>query len=216
MTHQFGDLEQGFYDEMLADGEGEYFCWTGEWAWEQDFKAPNDSVWIDNVDIALYVGHGNGDGFTFEDTTHDDSKLDYNDATGDWGDKNLEWLALYSCQVLEEDWGGMNRFDRWKQEFDGLHLLLGFETNARVSNDFTGKFAHNMLDENKTVRQAWFDAIADHQPSDRVGVVMGVIGLHPWTSAWVWNYSDHYWGKGSVGPDIRDSQIRGYWTVTGP
>ncbi len=216
VTHQFGDLEQGFYDEMLADGEDEYFCWTGTWAWEQDFKAPNDSIWIDNVDIALYVGHGNGDGFTFEDTTHQDGELDYNDATGDWGDKNLEWLALYSCQVLEADWSGMSRFDRWKQEFDGLHLLLGFETNASVSSYFTGKFAKYMLQDNKTIRQAWFDAIADHQPSDRVGVVMGVFGPASPGSRPVWNYSDHYWGKGSVGPDIRGRQISGYWSVSGP
>ena len=212
VSGQFGYLEQGFIDEMLADGVTELFHWTGINAWEQDFKAPEDSNWVDNVDITLYVGHGNGDGFSFEDTSHEDSKLDYNDATGDWGNKNLEWLALYSCQVLETSWGGMNIFERWKQEFDGLHLLLGFQTNASARSSFSGAFAHNMLSECSTVRKAWFDAIATDQPSDRVGVVMG-----PWRAGdYVTNYNDHFWMKGSVGPDIRGGDIGGFWAVTGP
>lgn len=212
VTNQFGDLEQGFIDEMLADGVIRLFSWTGMNAWEQDFKAPEDSKWIDKTDITFYVGHGNGNGFTFENTSHDDSKLDYNDATGDWGDKNLEWLALYSCQVLEESWGGMNIFQRWKQEFDGLHLLLGFQTNAAARSSFSGAFAHNMLSACSTVKNAWFDAIATDQPSDRVGVVMG-----PWRAGdFVTNYNDHFWMKGSVGPDIPGGDIGGFWAVTGP
>lgn len=210
VTNQFGDLEQGFIDAMVADDVIERFSWSGICAWEQDFKANTDNSWIDNTDITLYVGHGNGDGFTFEDNNHDDDKLDYNDATGDWGDVDLEWLALYSCQVLEDDWGGMNRFDRWKQEFDGLHLLLGFHTNAQANDNFTGAFAQNMLSASPMkVREAWFKAIEDYQPSDRVGVVMGVFQI--WDFAW--NYNDYFWGKGSVGPDIRNNNIGGYWSL---
>lgn len=209
VTNQFGDLEQGFIDEMLADGVVKRFSWTGMNAWEQDFKAPEDRKWIDNTDITFYVGHGNGDGFTFENTTHDDRKLDYDDATGDWGDVDLEWLALYSCQVLEDSYGGMNRFQRWKQEFDGLHLLLGFKTNARVNSNFSRQFASNMLDDNMTVRGAWFSAVDTHQPDDRIAVVMGVYK----SGDFVWNYNDHFWGKGSVGPDIRGSNIGGYWAA---
>lgn len=216
VTNQFGDLESGFIIFMQLNSITERFSWSGTNAWEQDFKATTDSDWVDNTDITLYVGHGDGDGFTFEDTTHTDDKLDYNDADGDWGDKDLEWLALYSCQVLEETWGGMNRFDRWAQEFDGLHLLLGFETNARVNDNFTGAFAFNMLGmplawwhNAMKVRAAWFEAINDFQPSDRVGVVMGVFR----TGDYVTNYNDYFHGKGSVGPDIRGSSIGGYWWV---
>ena len=210
--NEFGGLEQGFIDQMNADGVIQRFSWRGLAAWEQDFKEPEDSQWIDNTDITFFVGHGSVGSFSFEDNTHDDSRLDNNDATGDWGDKDLEWLALYSCQVLGKGGDGQEPFRNWKQEFDGLHLLLGFHTNARVSNQFSGKFASNMLSSSTTVRYAWFDAIDDHQPNDREGVIMGVFRA----SDNAWNYNDHFHGKGSVGPDIRGSNIGLGWYVTGP
>jgi len=210
--NEFGGLEQGFKDQMNADGVVRRFSWRGLAAWEQDFKDPEDSNWIDNTDMTFYVGHGNVGYFTFEDSTHDDSILDNNDATGDWGDKDIEWLALYSCQVMGKGGDGQEPFKNWKQEFDGLHLLLGFHTNAQVSNQFSGKFASNMLTSNMTVLNAWFDAIDDHQPNDREGIVMGVFRA----SDNVWNYNDHFHGKGSVGPDIRGSDIGLGWYVTGP
>ena len=210
--NEFGGLEQGFIDQMDADGVVRRFSWRGLAAWEQDFKETEDSKWIDNTDITFYVGHGNVGFFTFEDSSHDDSFLDNNDATDDWGDKDLEWLALYSCQVLGKGGDGQEPFRNWKQEFDGLHLLLGFHTNASVSNGFSGAFASNMVDSNMTVLQAWFEAIDDHQPNDRVGIVMGVFRA----SDWVWNYSDHFHGKGSVGPDISGSSIGLGWYASGP
>ncbi|MCD6596570.1 MAG: hypothetical protein J7L04_02710 [Bacteroidales bacterium] len=210
--NQFGGLEQGFKDQMNADGVVRRFSWRGLDAWEQDFKGPEDSKWIDNTDITFYVGHGNVGHFTFENNSHDDSRLDNNDATGDWGDKDLEWLALYSCQVMGRGNDGQEPFRNWKQEFDGLHLLLGFHTNAAVRNQFSGAFAKNMVDSKMTVRQAWFEAIDDHQPNDRIGIVMGVLRK----GDNVWNFNDHFHGKGSVGPDIRGNSIGLGWYITGP
>ncbi|MDJ0808412.1 MAG: DUF6345 domain-containing protein [Gammaproteobacteria bacterium] len=210
VTNEFGDLEQGFIDRMQNAGVTERFSWSGTNAWEQDFKATEDSNWIDNTDITFYVGHGYGGGFTFEDSSHDDGTLDYNDATEDWGDKDLEWLALLSCQVLKDDWSGMSRFDRWKQEFDGLHMLLGFHTNAYAWMSFSGEFADNMLKSSPmSVRTAWFEATDTNQPNGVVPVVMGVFG-----NSGESNMNDYFWGKGSVGPDIRDGSIGGYWSIT--
>ncbi|MCG8057427.1 MAG: DUF6345 domain-containing protein [Candidatus Thiodiazotropha endolucinida] len=209
VTNEFGDLEQGFIDRMQSAGVTERFSWSGTLAWEQDFKASQDSNWIDNTDMTFYVGHGYGGGFTFEDNSHDDGTLDHDDATDDWGDKDLEWLALLSCQVLKDDWSGMSRFDRWKQEFDGLHLLLGFHTNAYAWNSFSGEFADNMLKSSPmTVKTAWFEATDTNQPSGVVPVVMGVLGNNGMS-----NMNDYFWGKGSVGPDIRDGDIIGYWSI---
>jgi hypothetical protein len=209
VTNEFGDLEQGFIDRMQSGGVVERFSWSGTAAWEQDFKASEDSDWIDNTDITFYVGHGYGGGFTFEDTTHDDSTLDYDDATEDWGDTDLEWLALLSCQVLTQEWNGMSRFDRWKQEFDGLHLLLGFHTNAYAWMSFSGEFADNLLKNSPlTVRSAWFEATDTNQPNSVSPVVMGVFGNSGET-----NVNDYFWGKGSVSSDIRDGDIGGYWSI---
>ena len=209
VTNEFGALEQGFINEMLGDGVTKRFSWTGTNAWERDFKSPNDSSYVDNTDITFYVGHGYGGGFTFEDNSHDDGTLDSNDADGDWGDKDLEWLALLSCQVLKREYNGDSVFDRWKQEFDGLHLLLGFHTNAYAWSSFSGEFAKNMVDRDMTVRQAWFAAVDDDQPNGVDAMVMGVMSDGN-ISAW----NDHFHGHGSVSADIRGSDISGYWYVS--
>ncbi|WP_428267906.1 DUF6345 domain-containing protein [Haliangium sp.] len=209
VNNEFGRLDKGFVDQMKADGVTQRFVWLGTNAWEQDFKAPGDSTWIDNTDITFYVGHGSGNGFTFEDTSHDDGTLFHTDADDDWGDLDLEWLALLSCRVLSKDWGGKSHFTRWKQEFDGLHLLLGFHTLAYAWDSFSGEFASNMVDHDMTVQQAWFEAVADEQPDCVEPVVMGPFRKGDGVS----NSGDHFWGKGSVGPDIRDSNIGGYWSI---
>ena len=207
VLNQFGGLDQGFINAMNADGVHRKFTWGGLNAWEQDFKKTEDDNWIDDTDITFYVGHGNVGLFTFENSTEDDSVLDNDDATGDWGHKDLEWLALYSCQVLGKGGDGQEPFRNWKQEFDGLHLLLGFHSNARVNNNFSGKFAANMLSSNMTVLQAWVDAVDDENVGDCV--VMGVFRR----SDGAWNYNDHFHGKGSVGPDISGSSIGLGWYI---
>ncbi|HWN69342.1 MAG TPA: DUF6345 domain-containing protein [Haliangium sp.] len=209
VNNEFGRLDKGFVDEMNADGVTQRFVWLGTNAWEQDFKSPGDSTYVDNTDITFYVGHGYGGGFTFEDTSHDDGALLHTDATGDWGDTDLEWLALLSCEVLRNSWGGQSHFGRWMQEFDGLHNLLGFHTVAYAWSSFSGAFAHDLVDHGMTVRQAWFDAVADEQPDCVEPVVMGVFGNKNGLS----NSNDHFWGHGAVGPDIRGSNVGGYWSI---
>ncbi|MBP6680259.1 MAG: hypothetical protein KA166_03650, partial [Saprospiraceae bacterium] len=207
VLNQFGGLDQGFIDEMNDDGVNRKFTWGGLNAWEQDFKKAEDNNWIDDTDITFYVGHGGVGFFTFENNTEDDSVLDSDDATGDWGDKDLEWLAVYSCQVLGKGDDGQEPFRNWKQEFDGLHLFLGFHTNAQVNDNFSGKFASNMLSDDMTVLQAWVDAVDDTNVGECV--VMGVFRQ----SDGAWNYNDHFHGKGSVGPDISGSSIGLGWYI---
>ncbi|MDX1600560.1 MAG: DUF6345 domain-containing protein, partial [Anaerolineales bacterium] len=105
---------------------------------------------------------------------------------------------------------------RWGPAFGGLHQLLGFETNAYDWGNFGKRFAQYQLGRNfgfieytLPVRAAWFQAASEKQPSNVRSVVMGVIG--PSGSS---NYNDYFHGQGPMGPDIRGSDIRGYWRVT--
>ncbi|MET0081302.1 MAG: DUF6345 domain-containing protein, partial [Candidatus Thiodiazotropha lotti] len=85
----------------------------------------------------------------------------------------------------------------------------GFHTNAYAWNSFSGEFADNMLKSSPmTVKTAWFEATDTNQPSGVVPVVMGVLGNNGMS-----NMNDYFWGKGSVGPDIRDGDIIGYWSI---
>jgi hypothetical protein len=211
--------QSGFNGRFDSDGVTRRFNWTGLGAWERDFKEGGtglDATYVDNADIVFYIGHGYGGGFTFE-SSHDDGLLYYTDATQAWGDLDLEWLALLSCEVLQDTWSGQKWWQRWGPSFDGMHLLLGFETNAHDWPLFGGTFADWVLGRHvgpftlpaMPVRSAWFLAKAEQQPAADIAVAIGVVG-----PGGVVNYNDYFWGKGPVGPDVRGSDIHGYWRVT--
>lgn len=209
----------GFRTRFIQDGVTQRFNWTGLSAWEEDFKQPPaglDTQYVDNTDITFYIGHGYGGGFTFE-SNHDDGTLTFTDAAGAWGNFDLEWLALLSCQVLKGDYGGDSWAKRWGPAFDGLHLLLGFQTNAYDWPDFGHRFADYALGRNfviitlppVSIRQAWFKAKAEEQPNSVESVVMGPVG----PGGILGGYNDYFWGKGPVSCDLRGSNIRGYWRL---
>jgi hypothetical protein len=210
--------QSGFKGRFDLEGITRRFNWTGVSAWERDFKEGGtglDHFYVDNADITFYIGHGNGGGITFE-SNQDDGNLTYTDAAGAFGDIDSEWLALLSCQVLKDEYDGKKWYTRWGPTFAGLHLLLGFETNARDQAGFGEAFAQWTLGYQilfvtlppMPVRSSWFLAKAQAQPADRVAVAIGVIG-----PAGCSNYDDYFWGKGPVGPDIRGANIHGWWRV---
>ena len=140
------DSGNGFRDVMNAHGVGVAFDWRGTNAWERDFRDPSlggdDSNFVDNVDATWYTGHGWPGGFTFKGNNSDTSIV-----PGDarWGNGDLEWLQLESCQVLADTNGQHDYFARWRQAFDGLHILNGFHTNASCVGGGTGRSFANYL-----------------------------------------------------------------------
>ena len=201
------------------------FRWTGMSAWESDFKQTggttngDDADWVDNVDLAWYTGHGSPGSFTFDNASHDDGDIVPNDAR--WGDRDLEWMQLESCNVLQFDSGGVAIWDRWAKVFDGLHLLNGFQTTAScvdTPGGTSGRFSSYLFPRpiffftlpQLKVRQAWAQMAYDLEPSGRQYVTMGAAA-----AGWVTNYDDYFWGQGPVGFDIPKSQIIGYWWLMG-
>lgn len=208
--------QAGFVNRFRSAGITEAFNLNPPDAWERDFKEGEtglDAYFADNADIVLYIGHGWGGAFTFE-TGKDDSQLQPDDVYHAWGNWDAEWLALLSCEVLEGDYNGLKWNQRWGPAFDGLHLLLGFETLASDDPDFAGRFADYLLGRSFAgivtvtlpVRDAWMTAKEEEQPEDRAVVIMGAYGVDN-----VSNYQDYFWGQGPVGPDLRSENIRGYW-----
>jgi hypothetical protein len=217
-------IQSGFRARMAQGGVTSLFNYACQSSWEKDFRENGlDNQVIDDVDLALYIGHGWPGGFTFDNATKDDDALRHNEAAGTvrWGNQDLEWLALVSCQVLARDApnsGGL-WFQRWGQEFDGLHMILGFHTNAYDQSGFGARFADWMMGRQiggltlpaLPIRAAWFQATKEQQPSGVVAAVMGVYGVNGVTS-----YNDYFHGKGSVSPDLRGAAIAGWWYVRGP
>lgn len=142
---------------------------------------------------------------------------------GSWGNPNpndqLQWLAMYACQVLEDDSSNPNPWDRWGPAFNGLHSLLGFETTASDNGvGFMTDFPVNILGTTsspQTIVQGWLNAAISNQmgtpaamgPLHNVRFLDFTIGIS--------NYGDYYWGKGSVGPNIPQSDINGWWYIQG-
>jgi len=194
------------------------FNWSGTSPWERDFRQGGtglDHLYVDNVDLTLYIGHGWPGGFTFE-STQDDDAIVPSDVVGAWGNNDLEWLCLVSCQVLKWSSDGKNVVQRWGPAFDRLHMLLGFDTNAYDWSGFGGRFANYALGWDLgfvtlpplPVRQAWFLAKRDEQPASVVAGAMGPIGPSN-----VSNCNEYFWGKGPTGPDISKANIQGWWVL---
>jgi hypothetical protein len=208
-------IQSGFNSRMSGGGAFRRFNFTGLSCWERDFKQSGnglDHVYNDNVDLTFYIGHGYGGGFTFE-SSQNDGELYYTDAIGAWGNGDQEWLALTSCQVLKDTYGGKKWYDRWIPDFDGLHIMLGFETNAHDWSGFGYAFADWMHGKfgilpPMRVRDAWFLAKAEQQPAADIAVAIGVIG-----PGGCHNMNDYFHGRGPVGPDIRKNQVQGCWRL---
>jgi hypothetical protein len=216
------DSAQGFRNVMASHGVGAAFDWRGMNAWEEDFKKASaggtDSTFVDNVDAQWYTGHGWSGGFTFKNTAHDDGSIVPADA--DWGNGDLEWLQLESCQVLRDTSGTSDFFSRWGGAINGLHMLNGFDTNAFCIGGGTGAdFAQYLFPQTflgitirpaLTVRQAWGQMAIDKEPSGVKFRSMGNIA-----SNGVTNIGDHFWGQGSTGPDIPRVGRSGMWAISG-
>lgn len=143
-------------------------------AWEEDFKRHDlggkNNSYADAVDLQFYVGHGSPNGFTFANANHDDSRLHYNDCERAWGDKDNEWVALTSCNVLDN-----SRMSEWAQCFNGSHLILGFKTTAYAHNNFRDTQSYwfgYYIRNNYNMTQSWFKA-CDRVQRTRVTRVLG-------------------------------------------
>ncbi|HEY9840735.1 MAG TPA: DUF6345 domain-containing protein [Candidatus Obscuribacterales bacterium] len=204
------DNAAGFVNRFADRGLHVSFNYGDYAAWEEDFKqvplGGTDNTYADNVDMAFYTGHANGNLFTFPGS-HDDGQLTYSDAS--FGENDLEWMMIASCGPMQRYEGGVHLFDRWGSSFKGLHLLTGYATvsyDNRIEGDRLGRY---LLQERLSVSQAWAKMAGEAQPASVSYGYMGVYG-----AGGVSNWNDHYWGYGTVGPDIRD--VRGYWSVTAP
>jgi hypothetical protein len=154
---------------------------------------------------------------------------------GSWGasnpNANLQWLAMYACQILEDDSSNPDPWQRWGPAVNGLHSLMGFETEASDAGvGFMSDFPANILgyisisifadtiyipQPAQTVVQGWLNAALANQMGtpaamgpiynvDIEGMILSIC-----------DYPDYYWGKGTVGPNIPQSLINGWWYIQG-
>jgi hypothetical protein len=185
-----------------------YLGWTWFWdwgnslAWEQDFTNEGNYYDIDQFDMAFFKGHGGPGRFAFSHR-YNDCRVWNTECIGEWGDENLEWVALSSCKVLHS-----SEWSNWHRCFNGLHLICGMHTNIR-SAALGHTFGYEMAKKKRTIKQSWFKAVKKLSRPwwwwfAKKRWVTPVVLAEVWD-----NYNDHAWRAGYVSPDpVYD---RWYW-----
>lgn len=176
---------------------------------------------IDTAALVFYNGHGNPNAISFTSYAGGSGTPYYvlgNNAIDldNWGGSQMDWMALLSCQVLaqvDDPNSDYLAFERWGHCFNGLHAMLGFETDA-WSDSITGiggdsfetVFVKSMAGKNGwtlTMQQAWFHAAMTTGPIGISGGIGEPAYLGPIGPLGVWDYDDYFWGQGPVGPTIK-------------
>ena len=183
---------------------------------EEDFKRTEyggkNNDYADEHDLVFFSGHGSkrsGEYYsdstrciTFSNTTSDDSAMTAGDAHDSWGDDDMEWIGMSACQTMRQD-------SRWAASMNGVHLVMGWQTNMYDVDNFGKKFAKRMVDSGSfdsayPVKESWFYAAEKtHWYVDRTAEVIGETRNMG---------SDYLWGQGSVNSDPTDDSTYTRWS----
>lgn len=193
-----------------------------------------DEQYLDTAAITFYCGHGSPNDISFTETYQGSGTpalfLHNNEQNlaGSWGNHQEQWMALLSCEVLaqiDDPHSDYLAFERWGPDFDGLHMMLGFETDAAAGgitgiggDSFETVFIKGMAGKSGwtlTLQQAWFHAALTTGPLWQSGGVGDPAFLGPIGPGGVWDFDDFFWGMGSVGPTIRMQNIHGQQNILG-
>ena len=197
-----------------------------------DFIAPphgQQEYVIDTAALVFYNGHGNPNAITFTSPYAGSGTPYYvlwNNAIDldDWGSHQEDWMALLSCSVLaqvDDPNPDYLAYERWGPAFNGLHSMLGFETEA-WSHSMTGVFGESfetvfvkgMAGKSSfvlTLQQAWFHAALTTGPLGQGGGIGEPAFLGPIGPGGTWDFDDCFWGMGPVGPNIKAENIKGWF-----
>jgi hypothetical protein len=123
---------------------GQDNVWAKDWTSVAAGGANND--WADDYSLAYFSGHalprGKGlRGLMSEipfNVAKPNSAMEPTDCTGQWGDRDLEWVCFQSCDLLTDP---ADRPD-WFGAFNGLHELLGWRSTVQDLDIYGTNFGY--------------------------------------------------------------------------
>jgi hypothetical protein len=173
ITHDplFGDpvAEETFYWEDSASYTNDFYS-------KEEHSINHDNV--DDVDLMVYSGHGlqnqsytNGNAFHnmsgngninshINNETHSDLHMGTDDASfGKGSNSKVKWLVAYTCNFLNS-----SSDPYLASMMEGLHLCMGYNSKVWiVANE--GKDFGKSLRDGDAIKDAWFDAARNNQPT---------------------------------------------------
>jgi hypothetical protein len=159
----FGSNSHGWQDyDPTPDSNPIYYqnARVKHWLNSTLFTGGVSHNYLDKADFAYFHGHGNMASVNF-DNADPDAVYDLTPGNARWGYETgrlIKWITFHSCLTLNQ-----STWTQWTQSFDGLHMILGYDTESPCkSNPSTGQvFAQLMRGEypgNTTtmpIREAW-------------------------------------------------------------
>lgn len=142
---------------------------TNAWStdWRRSANGGSENSYIDTLDLAYFAGHGSTAGILFGVGSPTPTTVTKNDALGAWGDRDLDWIGLAACNVLDDP---VSNLQGWGEAMNGVRLIMGFKT---VMNDVAhGVEFGKAIRDGYTFTQAWFRAADKLQSQGRVARVL--------------------------------------------
>ena len=124
---------------------------TGSGNW--DINEDANSM-ANNADFAFHIGHGWDSGLLFG-TANPDYELSRDDMNFGGNNGRAKYVALFSCNVLNQ-----STQSNWESLFNGLHILMGFDTKGAINLNQGSQFADRMTGTGiyivpEKIRDAW-------------------------------------------------------------
>ena len=215
--------KQGFVDQCRGAGWDVIFDWGEANAFESDWNASDDS-YVDNADLAFYTGHAGPWGWVLNPPS--DTGLSDSDASSSgidmWGNTDLEWMIIAACgphQSTHFTTGTTNAFDRWRNAFDGMHVMLAYGA-VTFDNTSEGRRFMELSRAGWNVIDAWFRTAWEIQPSTNGwgppnGPYIYVTAMYAHNGDHCAR-NDHLWNMGSTCADVVGSTQQRYlmWSGT--
>jgi PKD repeat protein len=125
---------------------------TGSRNWNINEDA---NTMANNADFALHAGHGWNEGIMFGTANTDFKLFRTNNLSFGSNNGKAKWVALLSCSVLEE-----GNWHNWTSVFNGLHIMMGFDTIGVEGAEQGSQFAQRMTGDGSymypsSIRDSW-------------------------------------------------------------
>jgi PKD repeat protein len=138
---------------------------TGSKNWNINEDA---NTMANNADFALHAGHGWNEGILFGTANTDYKLFRANNLSFGGNNRKAKWVAFFSCSVLNE-----GNWQNWKSVFNGLHILMGFDTIGVEGAEQGSQFAQRMTGDGLysapfSIRDAWRETLQDTIEDDSV------------------------------------------------